>query len=78
MLILQQLKLHKRKEINNLLDYVLKNIDSQVWKEFKAVAALQGKTVRVKILEFVEADSKKLTALIICKDRTTTPLKKGG
>ena len=61
-----------------MLDYVLKNIDAQVWKEFKAVAALQGKTVRVKILEFVEADSKKLTALILCKDRPSSPLRTGG
>lgn len=60
-----------------MLDYILKNIDDELWKDFKAVAALQGKTVRQKLISYVQEQSKMLTALVLCKDRLKSPKKEG-
>jgi len=78
MLILQQLKSHKRNDMKSELDYILKNIDDDLWKDFKAVAALQGKTVSEKLLWFIEAQGKLLPSLVLFKDRSKKPLNKGG
>ena len=61
-----------------MLDYILKNIDEEIWKDFKAVAALQGKTVREKLLSFIEAQTRMLPNLVLFKDRPKAPLKTGG
>ena len=61
-----------------MIDYVLKNIDREQWQDFRAVAALQGKTVRVKLLEYVEAQGKMLTAMVLCKGNHKIKLNKGG
>lgn len=61
-----------------MLDYILKNIDEEIWKDFKAVAALQGKTVREKLLSFIEAQTRMLPNLVLFKNRPKAPLKKGG
>jgi len=61
-----------------LSDYILKNIDDELWKDFKAVAALQGKTVRDKLLYYIEVQSKMLPSLVLFKDRSRAPVKKGG
>lgn len=61
-----------------MLDYILKNIDEDLWKDFKAVAALQGKTVREKLLWFIESQTKMLPALVLFKNRSKRPFKKGG
>jgi len=49
------------------MDYVLKNINKDQWQAFRAVAALEGKTVREKLLEYVSAQGKILTAMVLCK-----------
>lgn len=61
-----------------MIDYVLKNIDREQWKDFRAVATLQGKTVRIKLLDYVEAQGKMLPALVLCKSDVKIKLKKGG
>jgi len=60
-----------------VLDYILKNIDEEIWKDFKAVAALQGKTVRQKLLSYIHDQGRKLTAMVLFKDRKITKLNKG-
>lgn len=60
-----------------MLDYILKNIDDELWKDFKAVAALQGKTVREKLLYFIETQTRMLPSLVLFKDRNRSPKKKG-
>lgn len=60
-----------------MLDYILKNIDDELWKDFKAVAALQGKTVREKLLYFIETQTRMLPSLVLFKDRTRSPKKEG-
>lgn len=61
-----------------MLDYILKNIDEVLWKEFKAVAALEGKTVRSKLLSFIDSQGKRLPALVVCKGRLKSLKFKGG
>lgn len=60
-----------------MLDYILKNIDPEIWKDFKAVAALQGKTVREKLLWFIEVQSRMLPSLVLFKDRSRIKFNKG-
>lgn len=59
-----------------MLDYILKNIDDELWKDFKAVAALQGKTVRQKLLSYIHDQGRKLTAMVICKDKLKSSSRK--
>ncbi len=61
-----------------MVDYILKNVDDDLWKDFKAVAALQGQTVRDKLLWFIEAQGKMLSTMVLFKDRSVRKLKKGG
>lgn len=61
-----------------MLDYILKNIDAELWKDFKAVAALEGKTVREKLLFYINEQSKKLSAMVLCKIKLEIPKNKGG
>lgn len=61
-----------------MVDYILKNVDDDLWKDFKAVAALQGQTVRDKLLWFIETQGKMLPTLVLFKDRSRIKLKKGG
>lgn len=59
-----------------MLDYILKNIDDELWKDFKAVAALEGKTVREKLLIYIQDQGRKLTAMVVCKDKLARSIKK--
>ena len=61
-----------------MVDYILKNVADDLWKDFKAVAAVQGQTVRDKLLWFIEAQGKMLPTLVLFKDRSRIKLKKGG
>ncbi len=60
-----------------MVDYILKNVDDDIWKDFKSVAALQGKTIRDKLLWFIEAQGKMLPTMILFKDRSKSKFKKG-
>lgn len=37
----------------NVPDYILRNIDSKLWKQFKERAAKEGRSLRWLILEFI-------------------------
>ena len=43
-----------------MADYILKGIDDQLWREVKAVAALQGMSVKDLIIKLLEKETKKL------------------
>ncbi len=43
-----------------MADYILKGIDDQLWREVKAIAALQGMTVKDLIIKLLEKETKKL------------------
>ena len=43
-----------------MADYILKGIDDQLWREVKAVAALQGMSVKDLIIKLLEKEAKKL------------------
>jgi hypothetical protein len=43
-----------------MADYILKGIDDKLWREVKAVAALQGMTVKGLIIKLLEKEAKKL------------------
>ena len=43
-----------------MADYLLKGIDDQFWREVKAVAALQGMSVKDLIVKLLEKETKKL------------------
>jgi hypothetical protein len=43
-----------------MADYYLKGIDDQLWREVKAVAALQGMSVKDLIIKLLEKETKKL------------------
>jgi hypothetical protein len=43
-----------------MADYYLKGIDNKLWREIKAVAALQGISVKALIIKLLEKEAKKL------------------
>jgi predicted DNA-binding ribbon-helix-helix protein len=43
-----------------MADYILKGIADKLWREVKAVAALQGMTVKALIIKLLEKETKKL------------------
>ena len=43
-----------------MADYILKGIDEKLWREVKAVAALQGMSVKDLIIRLLERETKKL------------------
>ena len=43
-----------------MADYILKGIDDQLWREVKAVAALQGMSIKDLIIKLLEKEAKKL------------------
>jgi hypothetical protein len=43
-----------------MADYILKGIDDKLWREVKAVAALQGMSVKDLIIRLLERETKKL------------------
>jgi hypothetical protein len=43
-----------------MADYYLKGIDDKLWREVKAVAALQGLSVKDLIIKLLEKETKKL------------------
>jgi predicted HicB family RNase H-like nuclease len=43
-----------------MADYYLKGIDEKLWREVKAVAALQGLSVKDLIIKLLEKETKKL------------------
>ena len=43
-----------------MADYILRGIDAKLWREVKAVAALQGLSVKDLIIKLLEKETKKL------------------
>ena len=43
-----------------MADYLLKGIDDKLWREVKAVAALQGMSIKDLIIKLLEKETKKL------------------
>jgi hypothetical protein len=43
-----------------MADYILKGIDEKLWRKVKAVAALQGMSVKDLIIKLLEKEAKKL------------------
>ena len=43
-----------------MADYILKGIDDKLWRKVKAVAALQGLSVKDLIIKLLEKETKKL------------------
>jgi predicted HicB family RNase H-like nuclease len=43
-----------------MADYILKGIDDKLWRKVKAVAALQGISVKDLIIKLLEKEAKKL------------------
>jgi len=43
-----------------MADYILKGIDDQLWRKVKAVAALQGISVKDLIIKLLEKEVQKL------------------
>jgi hypothetical protein len=35
-------------------DFILRNVDPELWRRFKAAAALDGRTMREILIDFVE------------------------
>ncbi len=51
--ILHNLKEKKKESVK--MDYTLKNFDANLWKKFKAKCALEGITIKDKILQMIKA-----------------------
>jgi len=45
-------------------EFRLRNIPADAWKSFKAVCALEGKTVNDKIIELVKGEAERLDRLM--------------
>ncbi len=43
-----------------MADYILGGVDDQLWREVKAIAALQGMSVKDLIIKLLEKETKKL------------------
>jgi predicted HicB family RNase H-like nuclease len=43
-----------------MADYILRGIDDKLWREVKAVAALQGVSIKDLIIKLLEKEAKKL------------------
>ena len=43
-----------------MADYILKGIDDKLWRKVKAVAALQGVSIKDLIIKLLERETKKL------------------
>jgi hypothetical protein len=43
-----------------MADYILRGIDDKLWRKVKAVAALQGLSVKDLIIKLLEKETKKL------------------
>jgi hypothetical protein len=43
-----------------MADYILRGIDDKLWREVKAVAALQGVSIKDLIIKLLEKETKKL------------------
>ena len=43
-----------------MADYILKGIDDKLWRKVKAVAALQGVSIKDLIIRLLEREAKKL------------------
>jgi hypothetical protein len=43
-----------------MADYILKGIDDKLWREVKAVAALQGMSVKDLIIKLLKKETQKL------------------
>ena len=43
-----------------MADYILRGIDDKLWREVKAVAALQGVSIKDLIIKLLEREAKKL------------------
>ena len=43
-----------------MADYILRGIDDKLWREVKAVAALQGVSIKDLIIKLLEREVKKL------------------
>ncbi len=43
-----------------MADYILKGVDDKLWREVKAIAALQGMTVKDLIIKLLEKETRKL------------------
>jgi predicted HicB family RNase H-like nuclease len=43
-----------------MADYILRDVDDKLWRKIKAVAALQGMSVKDLIIKLLEKEAKKL------------------
>jgi hypothetical protein len=43
-----------------MADYILKDVDDKLWREVKAVAALQGISIKNLIIKLLQKETKKL------------------
>ena len=47
-------------ESEEMANYILRGIDDKLWREVKAVAALQGMSVKDLIIKLLEKETQKL------------------
>ena len=59
-IICDKLIIPKNMKEQEMADYILKGIDDKLWREVKAIAALQGMTVKDLIIKLLEKEAKKL------------------
>jgi len=45
----------KRFGVENLMTYLLRDVDDAMWRQFKSAAALQGKSVRELLIAFIQS-----------------------
>jgi hypothetical protein len=50
--------MESRKEVKAMTDYYLANVDNKDWEDFKSLCALEGVSVRGKLLQYIRSEVK--------------------
>ena len=59
-------------------DFYLYNIDPELWRDFKALAALEGQTIRLKLLKYIASEVNFFRTTKFSKETMHKLRKKGG
>ena len=58
--------------------YRLEDIDDELWRDFKALAALEGQSIRDKLLKYITAEVKFFRTAKFSKETLKNLKKRGG
>lgn len=61
-----------------MTDYRLTDIDDELWRDFKALAALEGQSIRDKLLKYIAAEVEFFRSAKFSKETMDKLRKKGG